>query len=104
MSTYSGMSAVTQGALHVKDRSVRPPDRPIFPYMQKQPDGSIIQVIGTWGDYLRDLDNKIAIDPGTTPVATDHTPENNPDGAMLITDLYQGIPDRATIPNPLLPY
>lgn len=102
--SFSGMSPVTQGALHVKDRTVMPPDRPIFRYNQIQPDGSVVEVIGTWGDFLRDLDNKIAIDPNNTPVATDHTPQNNPDGAMLITDFYQGIPDRAAIADPLLPY
>ncbi len=97
----SGMSPVTQGALHVKDRSVHPPDRPMFPYLIKNPDGITTEVLGTWGDYLRDLDNKIAVDPGRVPVATE---DNNPDGTMLITDLYPAIPDRVSIPNPLLPY
>jgi hypothetical protein len=101
MATFSGMSPVTQGALHIKDRSVMPPDRPIFPYRQRQADGTVKDVVGTWGDYLRDLDNGIAVDPSKTPVATE---ANNPDGTMLITNLYQGIPDRASIPNPLLPY
>lgn len=101
-SVWNGMSPVTQGALHVKDRTVRPPDRPIFRYDQIQPDGTtILEVIGTWGDFLRDLDNQIAIDPGKTPVATD---SSNPNGTMLITNLYPGIPDRPSIPNPLLPY
>lgn len=96
-----GYTRVTQGALHVKDRNVLPPDRTIFRYDQIQADGTIREVVGTWGDYLRDLDNKRAVDPNTAPVAT---ADNNPRGTMLITDLYEAIPDKKHIPNPLLFY
>jgi hypothetical protein len=99
----SGLSRVTQSALHIKDRSVLAPDRTIFRYSRRVAVGSSVveDVVGTYGDYLRDLDKKLAIDPLKTPVATEAA---NPRNTMLITDLYQGIPDQVVIADPLLPY
>lgn len=99
----NGLSRVTQSALHVKDRSVLAPDRTIFRYSRRTAAGSatVEDVVGTYGDYLRDLDNGLAIDPLKTPVATE---SNNPRNTMLITDLYNGIPDPVVVPDPLLPY
>ena len=95
-----GFSKVTRASLQVKDRTVVPPDRVIFNYFQLQSDGTIVEVQGNWGDYLRDIDMGI--------VVKQHAPLNqaeNKENAMLITDVCpEGIPDPAYIPDPTLPY
>ena len=96
----TGFTKVTRASLQIKDRTIMPPDRVIFNYFQLQSDGSVKEVQGNWGDYLRDVDMKI--------VVTQHAPLNsseNKEHAMLITDIVpEGIPDPFFIPDAMLPY
>ena len=96
----SGFVKVTRASLQIKDRTIMPPDRVIFNYHQLQDDGSVKEVQGNWGDYLRDVDMKL--------VVKKHAPLNsseNTEQVMLVTDVFKvGIPDPFFIPDPLLPY
>ena len=96
----TGFTKVTRASLQIKDRTIMPPDRVIFNYFQLQSDGSVKEVQGNWGDYLRDVDMKI--------VVVQHAPLNsseNKEHAMLITDIVpEGIPDPFFIPDAMLPY
>lgn len=95
----NGVTPVTDASLKVKDRRVMPPDRPLFKYVIKDGTDGEKEVKGNWGDYLRDLDSGLVIE-SNAPIDDEHNTEN----AMLITDFYQGIPDRVHILDPLLPY
>jgi hypothetical protein len=96
----SGFSKVTRSSLQIKDRSIMPPDRVIFNYFQVQTDGSVLEVTGNWGDYLRDVDMNIVVKKHA-PLNT----EENTEGAILVTDIFpEGIPDMALMADPMLPY
>ena len=97
MNTNKGYSKVTRASLQIKDRSVYPPDRVVITYHVIQNDVEIV-VEGSWGDYLRDVDAGI--------VVKKHAPLNeaeNTEDAMLITEIYPGIPDKVFLPDPTLP-
>jgi hypothetical protein len=94
---YTGYDRVTRASLQVKDRTVYPPDRVLFSYHVVQ-NKEVILVEGSWGDYLRDIDKGLVV-KGKAPLNESENAEN----AMLITDLYPGIPDRTFIPDPTLP-
>ena len=93
-----GWVRVTRASLQIKDRTTIPPDRVLFTYHVRLPNGTIELVEGSWGDYLRDLDALLVVKQ-RAPLNNSENPEN----AMLITDLYAGIPDRTFIPDPTLP-
>ena len=96
----SGFVKVTRASLQIKDRTIMPPDRVIFNYHQLQSDGSVKEVQGNWGDYLRDIDMKIVVKK-RAPLNSSENKEH----AMLITDIVpEGIPDPFFIPDPMLPY
>jgi hypothetical protein len=93
-----GYKIVTRADLEVRDYSVYPFDRNIAPY-KILINGVVTDVVGTWGDYLRDLDAK--------RVVAEHPPLNDAEktnNEMIITDLYQGIPDNPHILDPLLQF
>jgi hypothetical protein len=93
-----GYKVVTRADLLVRDYSVYPFDRPIAPY-KIMIDGVISEVVGTWGDYLRDLDAK--------RVVIERPPLNNSEKTMdemIITDIFVGIPDNPHITDPLLQF
>jgi len=94
-----GYKVVTRADLEVRDYSVYPFDRPVAPYKIKI-DGVVSDVIGTWGDYLRDLDAKRVVRQ-YPPLNTSEKTMNE----MIITDIYeQGIPDNPHILDPLLQF
>ena len=94
-----GYKVVTRADLEVRDYSVYPFDRPVAPYKIKI-DGVVSDVIGTWGDYLRDLDAKWVVRQ-YPPLNTSEKTMNE----MIITDIYeQGIPDNPHILDPLLQF
>lgn len=96
----TGFVKVTRAALKVKDRSVLPPDRVLFSYHQLQDDGSVLEVQGVWGDYLRDVDMGIVVKK-QAPLNAGEATSNE----VLITDFFpEGIPDPAYIQDPMLPY
>lgn len=96
----SGFTKVTRSALQVKDRTVMPPDRVLFKYHQLQDDGTVLEVEGVWGDYLRDLDMGIVVKKQAPLNDSEKT-----DAVTIITDVYpDGIPDPVYIPDPMLPY
>lgn len=94
-----GYKIVTRADLEVRDYSVYPFDRSIAPYKILIA-GVATTVIGTWGDYLRDVDAK--------RVVIERPPLNESEktmNEMIITDVYeQGIPDNPHIIDPLLQF
>ncbi len=94
-----GYKVLTRADLEVRDYSVYPFDRPVAPY-KISIGGVVSDVVGTWGDYLRDLDAK--------RVVIQHPPLNTAEktmNEMIITDIYeQGIPDNPHISDPLLQF
>lgn len=93
-----GYKIVTRADLDVRDYSVYPPDRSIAPY-KILIDGVATDVVGTWGDYLRDLD--------ANRVVVQRPPLNRAEATMnemLITDIAPGIPDNPHIMDPLLSF
>jgi hypothetical protein len=94
-----GYKVLTRADLEVRDYSVYPFDRPVAPYKIKI-DDVVTDVIGTWGDYLRDLDAKRVVKQ-YPPLNTSEKTMNE----MIITDIYeQGIPDNPHILDPLLQF
>ena len=90
------LRAITTADLFVKDRSIVAPDRTLFVYKVKDPDnqGGSITDEGTYPDYQRDLAlGRIFEEPQSVAPQSDR---------LQITDLYDGIPDRMYIPDPML--
>ena len=96
----SGFTLVTRSSLQIKDRTTMPPDRIVISYHQIQVDGTVKEVQGNWGDYLRDIDMNI--------VAKQHAPLNDSekiDAVTIVTDVFpEGIPDPVFVPDAMLPY
>lgn len=99
-SGYLGYTVVTRSMLDVRDHSIYPPDRPLATYKVRQ-GNNIVEVIGTWGDYLRDVDSGIVIKE-YPPL----TKEEAVNGEMVISDIAsvngKGVaPDRPFLVDPL---
>jgi hypothetical protein len=96
-----GFTKVTRASLQIKDRSIMPPDRPVFSYFQLQADGeTVLKVEGSWGDYLRDLDMGIVVKQRAPLNDSEKT-----DAVTIVTDIFpEGIPDSFYLPDPMLPY
>lgn len=81
--TYQGYTIVTRSMLQVRDYTVYPPDRTLIKYKILR-DSVATDVLGSWGDYLRDVDNNIVIKE-TTPLTKEEAQADN--NAMVIGDV-----------------